>query len=138
MDEFNMPDMWIWDHADDKLYPTDIINGSNWYREHGFEAKRVGLDMIKGFKISTVFLTIDHDHSMQGPPILFETMVTAPDGYDEIVMRYATPQEARDGHALVVRIITIHGADYQRLIADVEADVADEDDDDELFLLDGS
>jgi hypothetical protein len=61
-------------------------------------------DERTGIRISTVFLGLDHNHSQQGPPLLFETMVFGGllDGETE---RYATWEDAERGHqALCLRV----------------------------------
>lgn len=68
------------------------------------------------FRISTIFLCLDHNYSMDGPPICFETMVfdkqghTAkfPDGFEFVAhedfgqWRYATYEDAMAGHQQAV------------------------------------
>lgn len=56
--------------------------------------------------VSTVFLSLDHNHR-GGPPVLFETMVFAKEGASDIdylglnTRRYCTIEDARAGHALI-------------------------------------
>ena len=47
--------------------------------------------------VSTVFLSLDHNHWNDGPPLLFETLVFGgpEDGY---MLRYSTWGEAEHGH----------------------------------------
>jgi hypothetical protein len=53
--------------------------------------------------VSTVLLGIDHNFGLGGPPIIFETMVFGPEGMGEQDMdRYATKEQAREGHARMV------------------------------------
>ena len=57
-----------------------------------------------GWRVSTVWmLGIDHSHGQGGgPPILFESMVFGPtDEVDQA--RYTTEDNAREGHALLVK-----------------------------------
>lgn len=67
---------------------------------HG-EPWRVGLDTVGGYKISTVFLGIDHAFD-GGTPILFETMMFGPDGNVEGMGRSATYEIAEARHREVV------------------------------------
>lgn len=57
--------------------------------------------------VSTVFLGLDHDHSLDpdAPPVLFETMIFGGqlDTYQD---RYATEAEAIKGHRAALRAIT--------------------------------
>lgn len=58
------------------------------------------------YNVSTVHLVIDHNHSLQGPPILFETMVFKGDSATDLFMeRYATEEAALVGHANIVGMI---------------------------------
>jgi hypothetical protein len=54
--------------------------------------------------VSTVWLGLDHNHSMEGPPLIFETMVTNPAGeWEDYQERYSTEEEAMEGHKRAVR-----------------------------------
>lgn len=48
--------------------------------------------------VSTVFLSMGHNWSMQGPPVLFETMVFGVPGMEDWQARYRTWEEAAQGH----------------------------------------
>lgn len=69
----------------------------------GFEKlRRVAFTVVDSdCNVSTVFLGVDHDFSMNGPPILFETMVFGGE-FDQEQERYATWDEAVVGHAAIV------------------------------------
>lgn len=54
-----------------------------------------------GTRVSTVFLSLDHDHSGKGPPVLWETLVFGGPLADEME-RYCTREEALAGHAAMV------------------------------------
>jgi hypothetical protein len=47
--------------------------------------------------VSTVFLGIDHNFGIYGPPLLFETMVFG-GAHDNYMDRYSTWNEAQEGH----------------------------------------
>jgi hypothetical protein len=72
--------------------------------------RRVALTTVGPYRISTVFLGLDHNHMMDGPPILFETMTfldtTGPlAGYEvgnEADRRAATWLEAEEQHQKAV------------------------------------
>ena len=49
----------------------DLMKWARWYETAD---RHVGDDLIKGARVSTVFLGIDHSFH-NGPPILWETMV---------------------------------------------------------------
>jgi hypothetical protein len=66
------------------------------------ESRKVALTLLpEGGKVSTVFLGLDHNHSGEGAPILFETMVFLPSGNEDCV-RYSTWEEAQRGHTEMV------------------------------------
>jgi hypothetical protein len=77
--------------VDDLLEWAEFFESSN---------RQIGLDYNadKTVRVSTVFLGIDHGFMMgDGPPILFETMIFG--GENDLEMwRYATYDEAEDGH----------------------------------------
>lgn len=66
------------------------------------EYKVVARDELEsGVVISTVWLGLDHQWG-DGPPLIFETMVFGgPNDQDQY--RYSTEDEARAGHAEIVR-----------------------------------
>lgn len=71
------------------------------------KCRRVALDRVGIVEVSTVFLGLDHSFRLEGPPVLYETMVfrpTAPDGerWAGLQFRYCTREEALAGHADVM------------------------------------
>lgn len=67
---------------------------------------RVAETQIGPYWISTVYLGLDHSYG-HGPPLIFETMIFKDgggiaDSNDEYMDRYATWQQALDGHQNVV------------------------------------
>lgn len=48
--------------------------------------------------LSTMFLALDHRLWGDGPPLLFETMMSGPYGWGEYQVRYATWDDAWAGH----------------------------------------
>ena len=60
--------------------------------------------------VSTVWLGLDHRYSMDGPPLIFETMVfKSRDNMEEVdVERYSTEAEALAGHRALVKKWTEH------------------------------
>lgn len=71
-----------------------------------FDYKRVAHDVVGDCEVSTVWLGINHGAS-HGPPLIFETMIFGADGkqsdHDESCWRYATEQQATEGHERIVR-----------------------------------
>jgi hypothetical protein len=70
--------------------------------------RRVGLDEVGGFVISTVWLGLNHQWLASQPPIIFETMVFSAEDekpVEEYMDRYSTEEEARLGHLNVVSVV---------------------------------
>jgi len=64
--------------------------------------RRVADDLVGPYRVSTVFLVIDHDFSFKGPPVLFETMVFGREtDYQD---RYCTWDAAVAGHTKAVKL----------------------------------
>lgn len=76
--------------------PAKMMEWSAFIQKDG---RRVALsDLPNGYRISTVFLGIDHAFGDGGPPVLFETMIF-PDGPGgEYQERFHTWDEAIAGH----------------------------------------
>jgi hypothetical protein len=66
---------------------------SAWFAKH----KRVALTEVGDYKVSTVFLTVEHFDGMW-----FETMIADRDSFLDNQWRYKTAAEARTGHEKVV------------------------------------
>lgn len=72
--------------------------------------RRLGYDQVGPWTISTVFLGMDHNFSLGLPvPILWETMLFP---QTEVVARYATREEAVDGHWSVVLGLSAYQATH--------------------------
>ena len=52
-----------------------LLEWAEWFERESGGLRRVGADDIGGFRVSTVFLGIDHGFADDGAPILWETMV---------------------------------------------------------------
>ena len=67
--------------------------------------KRVAADTLKnGYRVSTMWLGIDHGFS-GGPPLIFETIVLSgpPSWHEFDSYRYSTLKEAQAGHIAMVK-----------------------------------
>lgn len=72
--------------------------------------QRVDETFVGPYHISTVFLGIDHGFTVEGPPILFETMVFCQGSRSDLEMeRYATWAEAVEGHNQMVALVRSWG-----------------------------
>lgn len=74
-----------------------------------FRGRAVCHDTLpSGFKVSTSFLVFDHD-PFGSSPVLFNTIVTAPDGTERVLGRYGSLHEARAGHARALSFVKLVG-----------------------------
>jgi hypothetical protein len=75
-----------------------------WGKEFGdFDRRRIATtDMPDGGRVSTIFLGLDHSYGLGEQRELFETMYFTPDGSGEDMDRYATYDDAIEGHWLMV------------------------------------
>ena len=65
--------------------------------------RRVDYTETNGYRISTVYLPHNMRFSGTGAPLVFESMVFEGDGWTDVDCdRYATEDEAREGHARLV------------------------------------
>jgi hypothetical protein len=79
--------------------------GSETFHLQPAEDRRVALTLFPGVRVSTVFLGIDHRFDLEGPPLLFETLVSG-GAHDELMRRYASWEEAEQGHAEIVALVS--------------------------------
>ena len=72
--------------------------------------RRVALDniVVEDYSItitvSTVFLVLNHNHSLKGKPILFESMIFNGE-LNQSMNRYCTWKEAEEGHQKMVELV---------------------------------
>jgi hypothetical protein len=80
--------------------PTDDVHVAS-----PFVGRRVAYTEVGPYRISTVFLSINHQYVEGSPPILWETMVfEGPDSFeDKLCRRYSSHQSALEGHNKVVK-----------------------------------
>ena len=71
--------------------------------------KRIDFTELGLFKVSTIFLGIDHNFSGDGPPLLYETAVI--DKNDNVVYRkcHETLEQAKNGHWQIIENIKKSG-----------------------------
>jgi len=112
---------WILDETK-KPVEVDLLTWARWYED--FDQRRVAETETACFRVSTVFLGIDHRGWRDGPPILFETMVferkaqikkifgkLMPIHQDVDQRRYSSWDDAESGHNAAVRRILKAEAD---------------------------
>lgn len=65
--------------------------------------RRVAETIVDGYRVSTVFLGIDHNFGRGKLPVLWETMVFPEDSYHDLYYeRYTSVDDALEGHQRVV------------------------------------
>lgn len=103
---------------DGSPYPDGLEGLMEWGQDfEDFRGRSIGSDHLwNGLHVSTVWLGLNHRYGSPGPPLIFETMVfddlntqsyeilghwrqSSPEIYMD---RYATLQEAEEGHRQVV------------------------------------
>ncbi len=93
------PHLYVLD-PDGRPRPTrDVLAWGEWF-ERANEQRRIAFDDI-GAHISTVFIGLDHNHTMVGPPLLYETLVFG-GRLDGEMERYSSRAEAVAGHKRMV------------------------------------
>ena len=85
----------------------DVIKWAMWCETAD---RHVGGDLLGPYWISTVFLGLDHNYAMSGPPLLYETMIFKIINPPHIMQRYlieryATWNEAKEGHDKAVEAV---------------------------------
>ena len=86
-------------------YPEGFEGLIEWARDfEDFSKKVVRQETLpNGYRVSTVWLGLDHRFGRNGPPLIFETMVFDTDGKSEdYQVRYATENDAILGHMRAV------------------------------------
>jgi hypothetical protein len=87
--------------------PLELLEWARLLEDNAY--KRVARDVLdNGRVVSTVWLGLGHNLGTYGPPLIFETMVFPPHDEEHLFDdelecgRYATEEEAREGHARMV------------------------------------
>jgi hypothetical protein len=85
-----------------------------WAQAHT-SVQHVGDTTVKGVRISTVFLGVDHSHG-RALPLVFETLVFG-GALDQEMVRYTVYDEAEAGHAaMVARVREAEQSELERAI----------------------
>ena len=82
----------------------DLLLWAKWFEKADRHVKD---EKIGDVRISTVFLGIDDNYGLNGPPILFETMIFG-GPLDGEMWQYETWDDALKGHKRVVREVMKH------------------------------
>lgn len=102
---FTKKDKFILDENNNAIPATLMEWGMFLENEH--DRKIVKQEMVNGFRVSTVFLGLDHNWNIfneeNHKPHIFETMVFKGEGGTENYCdRYSTWEEAEEGHKVAV------------------------------------
>lgn len=90
-----MSDKYILDERGEPK-AADLMTWANWFE--GNPSRHLAKDERGDVKVSTVFLSIDHNWG-DGPPVLWETMIFG-GKHDQYQERYTSRAAALEGHAL--------------------------------------
>jgi hypothetical protein len=88
---------YIWDKRTNETPAVTLDEWGAWIQDNSRD-KHVGDEFVDKYRVSTVFLGLDHRFGGEGPPLIWETMVFSPGGSDDYCERYATYEEALAGH----------------------------------------
>lgn len=80
---------------------------SEWEGLHMTDYRRVGDTTVGDVRVSTIWLGLDHSYTLDGPPLIFETMVFG-GHHDMDGERYATEAAALAGHDRWVAAVRAH------------------------------
>jgi hypothetical protein len=91
--------------------PCDAIEAGKLLAS--IEGRCVACERTPGrFWVSTAFLVFDHNALGDGPPVLWNTYVYAPDGSSKLMGRYSSLDEAVAGHREAVTFVGLVGGAY--------------------------
>ncbi len=101
-----MSDFYILDENGEPVPCPEAVQWAQWKETH-YDDWRLGYSEFPGeVYVSTVFLGIDHNFTMKGDPILWETMIfNLPGDEYEYQERYRSKEEAEEGHDRAVRYV---------------------------------
>ena len=104
---------YVLDQAGKPVPEPDLLTWGLWMEEGG---RQLAVDEIGDYRVSTVFLGIDHQFG-DGPPVLWESMIFGPEDLesDETLgqRRYTSRDAALQGHAEMVAAL------HQQLAAEL-------------------
>jgi hypothetical protein len=94
--------------------PIPVFDSVEWAIWFATAARHVAVDTTEHYRVSTVFLGLDHQYG-SGPPLLFETMVFLAEGETGSMDRYATWAEAAAGHERIASMLAFEVAAARKL-----------------------
>ena len=109
---------YILDERGEPVAEPDLFTWAEWLEE-AYRTRSLHLadDSIGPYRVSTIFLGLDHQFGVGGPPVLWETIIFGTEEEFEIipgkrrkcrkpvhVFRYTSKAEALEGHARAVKL----------------------------------
>jgi len=86
---------------DGEIVQKPMLEAAKWMETADRIVKR---EMVGKYRVSTVFLGLDHRFGRGGPPIVYETMVFEGGDFSDLDSnRYCTKEEAISGHKEMVK-----------------------------------
>jgi hypothetical protein len=93
------------DEAGKPVPAEDTIAWARWIEQNP-KARRVGDDTVGPYRVSTIFLGLDHGFGESDVSVLWETMIFAVGtNVDNFMWRYTSLDTAKAGHAKAVELL---------------------------------
>ncbi len=95
IDPDNTLGKYILDEQHNPVPCTSLLKWADWFEDRN--NRRVAATERGGVRVSTVFLGLNHNWMVSGPPLLFETMIFG-GPHDQYMDRCSTWEEAEQMH----------------------------------------
>lgn len=84
---------------------NDLMKWLEWFEDANESGSlRIAEDSVGDYRVSTIFLGINHQFKYGDRPILYETIVFDKEGNDVLQHRYSTREEALTGHQELIEV----------------------------------
>jgi hypothetical protein len=105
---------YILDKKTGEIKTVSMFEWSAWFED--VENRRIEVTEEDDFRVSTVFIGIDHSYGIGDQALLYETCVLeGPPTVQGKLYRYATMSEAKAGHWAIVGLLRGTSADFESL-----------------------
>jgi hypothetical protein len=98
-----MINSYVLDEDNNPLPMEDIEAWAKWFETH--DRHVADTQLPNGIRVSTVFLGLDHNLGLIGPPVLWETMIFG-GKLDQYQERYSSRKDAEVGHELAIWLVS--------------------------------
>ncbi len=95
--------LYVLDKQGDPVREPDVLKWGKWFESANEKRIVSQVKLENGVRVSTVFLGIDHNFCMDGPPLLWETMIFG-GPHDQWEERYSSLEDALLGHLQAVEL----------------------------------